>query len=469
MSDKPIWGGRFEQGPENLVQSYTESLETDQHFFREDILCSQAHAAMLAKQGILTAEEATRLHDGLEEIKKEIESGTFVWRTDLEDVHMNIEKRLGEIVGQVAEKLHTGRSRNDQVALDFRLFVSRSLNAWEQRLCSLVGVLTDQAARHVRTILPGYTHMQPAQPISLAHHLLAYVQMFKRDTERIADGQKRVMVSPLGAAALAGTTYELDPDYVAVQVGFADRFENSMDAVSDRDFIAEALFAASMIMTHLSRLCEEIILWANPSFGFVLLPDRYATGSSIMPQKKNPDVAELMRGKAGGVYGHLMALLATLKGLPLAYNRDLQEDKPGFINADKTITMSLEVMAGMIGSLEFNQRRMARATRDGFLNATELADYLVVKGMPFRQAHHLTGQIVAFAEGRGVGLEDIDFSDYQSYSPLIEEDVYDCLDYARAVDRRKTSGGTGFDSVGVQIERARTWLEEMKKGRGGSV
>ena len=469
MTEKPIWGGRFRDAPEDLVQDYTESLDIDQHFFQEDILCSQAHVAMLSKQGVLSAEESSVLHDGLNQVRKEIEAGQFSWRRDLEDVHMNIEKRLGELVGQVAEKLHTGRSRNDQVALDFRLFVSKRVTIWQEKLCALMAVLTDQAENHAATILPGYTHLQPAQPVSLGHHLLAYVQMFKRDAERIQDSQKRIRVSPLGAAALAGTTYELDPDYVAMQVGFSERFQNSMDAVSDRDFIAEGLFAAGLIMTHLSRLCEEIILWANPGFGFVRLPDGYATGSSIMPQKKNPDVAELMRGKTGRVYGHLMALFTVLKGLPLSYNRDLQEDKPGFIDADKTVSMSLEVMAGMIESLEFRQERMAQATRDGFLNATELADYLVSKGLPFRQAHHLTGQLVAYAETKNAGLENLDLKEFQHYSPLIEDDVYTCLDNVQAVNRRKTMGGTGFESVRVQIDRARTWLKGMKSELGGSV
>lgn len=469
MSEKPIWGGRFRDAPEELVQDYTESLEVDRNFYREDITCSQAHVSMLAKQGILSSEEARILHDGLDQVQREIEAGQFAWRRDLEDVHMNVEKRLSELVGQVAEKLHTGRSRNDQVALDFRLFVSRRLEDWREKLCALVSGLTNQAEKHASTILPGYTHLQPAQPVSLGHHFLAYVQMFKRDAERIRDSQKRVKVSPLGAAALAGTTYELDPDYVALQIGFSERFHNSMDAVSDRDFIAEGLFAASMIMTHLSRICEEIILWANPGFGFVRLPDGYSTGSSIMPQKKNPDVAELMRGKTGGVYGHLMALLTMLKGLPLAYNRDLQEDKPGFINADKTIVMSLEVMTGMIESLEFSGQKMAQATKDGFLNATELADYLVMKGIPFRQAHHLTGQLVAHAEEKGVGLEDLSLSELQHASPLIEEDVYPCLDIVQAVNRRKMFGGTGLDSVRVQIEMIRTWLKDMESELGGSV
>jgi argininosuccinate lyase len=352
--------------------------------------------------------------------------------------------------------------------------VSERLRSWENGLIELIMALRRQAEAHLATIMPGYTHLQPAQPVSLAHHLLAYCQMFRRDVERIADSQRRTRVSPLGAAALGGTTYPLDPRLVAEELGFGEVFRNSLDAVSDRDFVLEAVFVSGLIMTHLSRLCEELVLWANPGFHFVLLPDRFATGSSIMPQKKNPDVAELMRGKTGRTYGALMSLFTLLKGLPLAYNRDLQEDKPPFVEADKTVDPSLRIMARMVEAMRFDPDRMRQATSSGYLNATEFADYLVGKGIPFRQAHHITGQAVAYAESQGgKGLEDLGLEELRSFSPLVEEDVYEVLDYARAVAKRMTPGGTGYDSVRGQIDELAAWLGR-KDGRedggsGGSV
>jgi len=472
MGRERMWDGRFSTRTAQSVQEFTESIEADRQFYRQDILCSKVHASMLANQGIIQPDEASAIIDGLEQVQAEIEDGRFQWRRDLEDVHMNIESRLTEIVGPVGKKLHTGRSRNDQVAADFRVFVSERLQEWDSLLVRLIDSLRSQAESHQRTILPGYTHLQPAQPVTLAHHLLAYVQMARRDSERIHDCQQRVRVSPLGAAALGGTTYAIDPEAVASGLGFAETFENSMDAVSDRDFVLEALFIAGLIMTHLSRLCEEIILWANPNFGFVRLPDAFATGSSIMPQKKNPDIPELVRGKAGRVFGDLLSLFVTLKGLPLAYNRDLQEDKPCFLDADKTVCDCLYILSGMLELMEFDSERMRRATTAGFLNATELADYLASQGIPFRQAHHIAGQTVAFAETKGVGLEELSLQELQQFSPLIAEDVYGVLDYESAVNRRRTLGGTGFDSVSKQLTRVETWLAERRqaeKESGGSV
>jgi len=459
-----MWNGRFSTRTAESVQDFTESVEIDRHFYRQDILCSKVHVSMLARQGIIDSREAEQIIEGLEHVQAEIEQGRFTWRGDLEDVHMNIEHRLTEIIGPVGQKLHTARSRNDQVAADFRVFVSERLAEWDQLLVGFIQVLKQQADRHQRTILPGYTHLQPAQPVTLAHHLLAYVQMAIRDSNRLTDCQKRIQVSPLGAAALGGTTYETDPEYIAEQLGFPAVFQNSMDAVSDRDFVLEAMFCSGLIMTHLSRLCEELILWANPSFGFVRLPEAYATGSSIMPQKKNPDTAELVRGKAGRVLGDLVSLFVTLKALPLAYNRDLQEDKPCFLDADKTVSDCLYIITGMLELTEFDSERMRQATTAGYLNATELADYLVNLGIPFRQAHHIAGQAVAFAEGKQVGLEGLTLEELQHFSPLITEEVYSVLDYESAVARRKTLGGTGFDSVAHQLDKVAQWLAQ--KGRG---
>ncbi|NLW81012.1 MAG: argininosuccinate lyase [Desulfovibrionales bacterium] len=454
-----MWGGRFTGGTAPLVERYTCSVDVDSRIYAQDIAGSKAHAAMLARQGIISAEDLAAIDRGLTLIQAEIEAGTFLWREDLEDVHMNIENRLTEIVGAPGQKLHTGRSRNDQVALDFRLFVASCLDQWASSLCGLIQVLLGRAEAHQDTLLPGCTHFQPAQPVSLAQHILAYAQMFRRDHARVRDACKRVRVSPLGAAALAGTTHPLDPEQVKATLGLDDVFANSMDAVSDRDFVLEAVFCASIIMMHLSRLCEEIIIWANPRFGFVRLPDAYSTGSSIMPQKKNPDVAELMRGKTGRVYGDLTSLLTLMKGLPLTYNRDLQEDKEPFLDAHDTVLPSLDIMAGMMEELHFNQDRMREALKSGFLNATELADYLAAKGIPFRQAHHITGEAVAYAEGRGVGLEDLSLEELHRFSPDIGEDVYGVLDYANAVARRHIPGGTGPDSVQAQMASIAAWLQ----------
>ena len=463
MKTNQSWGGRFAEGPKEAVARYTDSQTYDRALYAQDIRASRAHARMLGRQGVITPEEAKILADGLDRVRAEIESGGFVWKPELEDVHMNIEARLTELTGDVGKKLHTGRSRNDQVGLSFRLFVADRLDIWRQRAAALCAVLVKRAAEHQGDILPGCTHLQPAQPVSLAQHLLAYAWMFRRDALRLTDTLKRVRISPLGAAALAGTTYPLDPQSVADEVGFAEIYGNSMDAVSDRDFVLEALFDGSAAMMHLSRLCEEIILWANPAFGFVKLPDGYATGSSIMPQKKNPDVAELMRGKTGRVYGALTGLLTVMKGLPLAYNRDMQEDKEGFLDADRTVESSLRLMAGMLEELSFRTDRMREACKAGFLNATELADYLVGRGLPFREAHHVTGQAVAAAEREGKGLEDLTLPELQALEPRIDSDVYAVLDYAAAVRRRETPGGTGPRSVARQLEQLELWLAEQEQ------
>jgi argininosuccinate lyase len=458
MAEKKMWGGRFRQKTAALVEEYTQSVSYDRLMYRQDIAGSKAHARMLARQGVISQDDADKIVSGLAQIQDEIESGNFVWRREMEDVHMNIESRLSELVGDAGKRLHTGRSRNDQVALDFRLYVSDAIREWQEQIRAVIAELVKQAEQHVDTLLPGCTHMQPAQPVSLGHHLLAYAWMLRRDYDRIADCDKRTRVCPLGAAALAGTTYPLDPASVAEELGMFGTFRNSMDAVSDRDFALESMFCGSLIMAHLSRFCEELIIWANPNFGYIYLPDAYATGSSIMPQKKNPDVAEIMRGKVGRVYGALTTLLTTVKGLPMTYNRDLQEDKEPFMDADKTVSNSLALMAGMLSELRFNTQRMAMVMRSGFLNATELADYLVGKGVPFREAHHITGAAVALAEDKGKALEDLSLDEFRSVSELITEDVYTVLAYETAVARRKTQGGTGPDSVRAQLAELAAWL-----------
>ncbi len=457
-----LWGGRFECATSSLVEEFTQSLDYDRHLYVHDIAGSVAHSRMLANRGVLTYEESEKIVDGLKQVQKEIQAGEFAWSIALEDVHMNIEKRLTEIIGPVGQKLHTGRSRNDQVALDFRLFVDECLVSWQKEIKKLLESLVFQAKANRKTILPGYTHLQPAQPVSLAHHLLAYVQMFKRDFERVQDALKRTRVSPLGAAALAGTSYPLDQEMTAREVGFDDVFENSMDAVSDRDFALESLFVCSMIMTHLSRLAEEIIIWSNPGFGFIKLPDAYSTGSSIMPQKKNPDAAELIRGKTGSVFGRLISLLTTMKALPLTYNRDMQEDKGPFIEAHRTVLASLKVMSGMIRELSFDNQAMGAALKKGYLNATEMADYLTSRGMPFRQAHHVTGKAVAYAEKKGMGLEDLSLEELRGFSDIISNDIFAVLDYHQAVKRKKTPGGTGPESVEGQLVKIDAWLCEME-------
>jgi len=457
MSEKP-WGGRFKESTSLAVEAYTESISFDSVLYAQDIAGSKAHARMLGEQGIITREEAETLRAGLDKVKKEIEDGVFPWRQDLEDVHMNIETRLTQLVGDVGKKLHTGRSRNDQVCLDFRLFASDQLREWIRLTRALVRMFVKRAEEHKDVLLPGCTHMQPAQPVSLAHHLLAYAWMLKRDAERMADCEKRVRISPLGAAALAGTTYPLKPEMVAEELGMYGIFDNSMDAVGDRDFALEALFCGVTAMNHLSRFCEEIIWWANPMFGFVTLSDKHSTGSSIMPQKKNPDVAEIMRGKTGRTYGNLMNLMTILKGIPLTYNRDMQEDKISFIDTDSTVRHSLSLMADMLEGITFRPERMRKALASGFLNATELADYLVTKGMPFREAHHVSGRSVALAEEKGCGLEDLSLEELRGLSELIEEDVFVALDYDTAVARRNVPGGTGPQSVARQLANIKLWL-----------
>ena len=458
-----LWGGRFSKNTNELVDAFNASIEFDKRLYHEDIRGSIAHAQMLGKCGIIPAEDVEKIVAGLETILADIEAGNFSFEVALEDIHMNIEARLTERIGVAGARLHTARSRNDQVALDMHMYMKREIVEIGELLLQFEKALLAVAKKHDRTLMPGYTHLQRAQPITFAHHLLAYFNMLQRDFRRLQGVWSGADMMPLGAGAIAGTTFPIDRFDVAEQLNFGSVYANSMDAVSDRDYIIEFLSFASVLMMHMSRLSEEICLWSSTEFGFIELDDAFATGSSMMPQKKNPDVAELMRGKTGRVYGALTGLLTTMKGLPLAYNRDMQEDKEGFLDADRTVESSLRLMAGMLEELTFRTERMREACKAGFLNATELADYLVGKGLPFREAHHVTGQAVAAAEREGKGLEDLSLSELQALEPRIDSDVYAVLDYAAAVRRRETPGGTGPRSVARQLEQLGQWLADWDK------
>lgn len=455
MTDKP-WGGRFEAVTEKAVEEFTSSLHFDRRLFRHDIRGSVAHARMLAKQGILSMAEAEAIIQGLDEIQREIENEKFLFDPCLEDIHMAIEARLIAKIGEVGRKLHTARSRNDQVALDVRLYLFEEVEALTEDITELRRAGARLARRYVGLVLPGYTHLQRAQPVLFAHHLLAYDEMWRRDQMRLKESLARIQVSPLGAAALAGTTFPIDPEYSASQLGFPAVFRNSLDAVSDRDFILEFLAHAAIIMVHLSRLSEELILWASAEFGFVALPDSYATGSSIMPQKKNPDVAELIRGKCGRVVGNLMGLLMTVKGLPLAYNRDLQEDKEPLFDTLDTVQTSVRLMAGMLGSLTLREDRIAQALRGGYLSATDLADYLVQQGVPFRTAHEQVGRLVRYAEFQGKELWELTLEEIQRFASQAGPEVFEWLAIENVVARRASPGGT----APVRVEAALAQVEQ---------
>jgi len=449
-----LWKGRFTERTAQIVESFTASIDVDKRLYRHDIEGSIAHCRMLAKTGIITEADADALVHGLDQIRCEIESGSFAFDARLEDIHMHIESRLAEVAGPVAQKLHTGRSRNDQVALDVRMYLRDALGDIRRNLTALQRSFVALARTHLDVILPGYTHLQRAQPVLLAHHFMAYVEMFSRDGERLADCLRRTNVMPLGSAALAGTTFPIDRAYAAELLGFPAISANSLDAVSDRDFIIEFLAAASLCMMHLSRFSEEMILWSSAEFGFIELPDSFATGSSIMPQKKNPDVPELVRGKTGRVYGHLMAQLTLMKGLPLSYNRDLQEDKAALFDAVDTLTACIEVVTQMLPGLVIRPERMEAAASQGFLNATDLADYLVRQGLPFREAHHVVGRAVRHAIEKGRELHELPLSEMHSFSTLIREDIYDHLGTRAVVNRRVGQGATGKSAVQAAITAA---------------
>ncbi|KJS01017.1 MAG: argininosuccinate lyase [Peptococcaceae bacterium BRH_c4a] len=449
-----LWGGRFQKKTSAMVDDFHSSISFDCRLYRYDIEGSMAHAEMLGKTGIITPGEAGTIVDGLKEVLSDIENGLVEFSVSAEDIHMNIEQILTDRIGAVAKKLHTARSRNDQVALDIRMYLRDEIDNTVKLLDHLRETLAEMARGHLDTVMPGYTHLQRAQPITLAHHLMAYVQMFGRDRQRLLDCRRRVNVLPLGAGALAGTTFPLDPEFVAGKLGFDGVAQNSLDAVSDRDFAVEFTACASIIMVHLSRFCEEIILWSSAEFSFIELDDEYSTGSSMMPQKKNPDVAELIRGKSGRVFGDLTALLTMLKGIPLAYNKDMQEDKEALFDALDTVKKCLAVIRPMLATLRVRKENMLEAARGGFTNATDLADYLVRKGVPFREAHEIVGRAVFYCVQAGKSLDQLTLEEYSAFSPLVEEDVYTFIAISRCVEARKVLAGPSPDSVRRAIEKS---------------
>lgn len=458
MSDQQqnqLWGGRFSESTDAFVQEFTASVAFDRRMYRQDIQGSMAHATMLAEAGVLTAEERDAIHQGLEEIRAEIEAGEFQWSVALEDVHMNIEARLTDKIGITGKKLHTGRSRNDQVATDIRLWLRDEIDLIDGELARLMTGLLDQAEREAATIMPGFTHLQTAQPVTFGHHLLAWFEMLKRDRERLLDCRKRVNRLPLGAAALAGTTYPIQRERTRELLGFDAVCENSLDAVSDRDFAIEFCALAALCVTHLSRISEELVLWTSAQFNFIDLPDRFCTGSSIMPQKKNPDVPELVRGKTGRVNGHLISLLTLMKSQPLAYNKDNQEDKEPLFDAVDTLAGCLRAFADMIPAIEPNREVMREAARRGFATATDLADYLVRKGVAFRDAHEIVGKAVAHGVDKKKDLSEMSLSELRQFSDQIDDDVFEVLTLEGSVSARNHVGGTAPDQVRAAVARGR--------------
>jgi argininosuccinate lyase len=458
MADK-VWGGRFRENMEGMVDRFNASIRFDRRLYAQEIEGSIAHCRMLAQQEIISVEEASRIIDALAEIKREMDRGEFYLDDAHEDIHTLVEKVLVEKIGTIGEKLHTGRSRNDQVSLDVRMYVREAIFRVTDLIKEMQRVLISLAEKNIGLIMPGYTHLQRAQPVLLAHHLLAYLEMMKRDRQRFQENLKRVNILPLGSAALAGSTFNLDREMVARELGFDAISNNSMDAVSDRDFVLEFLFASSLLMMHLSRLCEELVIWSSQEFGFVTLPDAFCTGSSIMPQKKNPDLLELIRGKTGRVYGDLMALLTTMKGLPLTYNKDMQEDKEALFDTVDTVEQCLMVISPLLKEISFNGDTMRRSAEKGYLVATDLADYLVRKGMTFRQAHEAVGKMVLFAIDQNKELNQLTLNEMKSFSKQIDRNVYNWLEPASCIKRRNLPGGTGPETVKKNLERAKEEIE----------
>ena len=453
-----MWAGRTDGATEKIADDFNSSIHFDCRMYRQDITGSMAHAAMLAAKGIITQADADALTDGLAQILEDLDNGTLAIDMECEDIHMFVEQVLTQRIGDVGKKLHTARSRNDQVALDIRMYLREAIDEISTLTTALIAAVTDKAEEYKDAIMPGYTHLQRAQPITFGHHLMAYAMMLLRDVDRLADCRKRMNQSPIGCCALAGTTYDTDRNFEAEKLGFDGICRNSLDGVSDRDFCAELMSALSILMMHLSRFSEEIILWSSWEFKFVELSDAYTTGSSIMPQKKNPDMAELVRGKTGRVYGDLMALLTTLKGLPLAYNKDMQEDKESVFDACDTVKMCLQVFTGMISTMTAIRENMLLAAQKGFINATDLADYLVKKGLPFRSAYKISGQLVALCIQKNTVLEALPLAEYQSFSPLFDQDLYDAIDLKTCVEKRISQGGTSVASVDAQIAFVRSQL-----------
>ena len=462
MSNK-MWGGRFSSGPDEIMEEINASIGFDYRFASQDIRGSKAHVAMLASSGIVSAQDAAAITAGLDQIACEIEAGAFTFSRALEDIHMNVESRLADVVGAAAGRLHTARSRNDQVALDFRLWVRDAIDQIDAQLRDLQTCLAEKAQAHAGVVMPGFTHMQSAQPVTFGHHLLAYVEMLARDRGRFADARKRLNECPLGAAALAGTSFPIDRHATANSLGFDRPTANSIDSVSDRDFVMETLSAAAICAVHLSRFAEEIVLWVTPQFGFVGLSDKFTTGSSIMPQKRNPDAAELVRGKTGRVIGALVGMLTVMKGLPLAYSKDMQEDKEGSFDALHALSLCVAAMAGMVRDMSPIPERMKAAAGSGYSTATDLADWLVRKlGLPFRQAHHVTGSIVKLASDAGCELEALPLAQMQAVEPRITQDVFSVLGVDQSVRSRTSFGGTAPDNVAAQ---AAGWLDRLKSDK----
>ncbi len=460
MSNK-MWGGRFASGPDAIMEEINASIDVDRHLYRQDIAASKAHADMLAKQGIIAAEDAKKIVHGLDTILSEIEAGKFSFQRALEDIHMNVEGRLAELIGDAAGRLHTARSRNDQVATDFRLWMRDQLDVLDTALAGYQRALAEKAMAHAATVMPGFTHLQTAQPVTFGHHLLAYVEMAARDRGRFADARKRLNELPLGSAALAGTSFDLDRDMTAQALGFERPMANSLDAVSDRDFVMETLAAAAITSVHLSRFAEEIVIWTSQLVGLVALSDKFTTGSSIMPQKRNPDAAELVRAKTGRVIGALTAMFVVMKGLPLAYAKDMQEDKEGTMDALAALSLSIAAMTGMVADLEPDVTRLKKAAGEGYATATDLADWLVrALKMPFREAHHVTGRIVAKAAESGVALHRLPLAAMQAIEPRINDEVFGVLSVDRSVKSRVSYGGTAPKNVRAQ---ARKWLRKLEK------
>ncbi len=456
IEDKP-WGGRFSESTDREVENFTASVHYDRRLYRYDIEGSVAHARMLAKQGIISQQEARAIRSGLGKILADIEAGNFAFQAGDEDIHMAVEKALIARIGEAGGKLHTGRSRNDQIALDIRLYLRAEISRVVGLLKSLKAGFIELAKKEMGAVMPGYTHMQKAQPVLLSHYLLAFREMFDRDEARMLDCLKRVNVMPLGAAALAGTGLPIDRDYVARLLKFPAVTENSIDTVSDRDFVAEFIFAASLIMMHMSRFCEDLVLWSSGEFGYVEIADAFTTGSSIMPQKKNPDVAELIRGKTGRVYGNLVALLTILKGLPMTYNRDLQEDKEPLFDTVDTVAACLGILAAMVGRLTFNRNRMEAEAGGGFATATDVAEYLVMKGVPFREAHGIVGRLVAFCIQNGKELTGLTLKEFRNFDKGFEKDLFLSLTARQSVNARKSVGGTAEETVRKRIAEIERW------------
>jgi argininosuccinate lyase len=463
VENMKLWGGRFSKGTDALVEDFHSSISFDKRLYLQDIQGSMAHAAMLGKQGIISQEEAEQIVTALEQILTDIENGEVEFDLGAEDIHMNVETILTERIGDAGKKLHTARSRNDQVALDIRMYMKEEIKATKALVLQLCEELLALAEEHQHTVMPGYTHLQKAQPITFAHHMLAYLQMFRRDAQRLDDCYRRTDVLPLGSGALAGTTFPIDRQFVADQLGFAAISENSLDGVSDRDFAIEYAAAASMIMMHLSRLSEEIILWSSNEFRFIVLDDGFSTGSSIMPQKKNPDVAELVRGKTGRVYGDLQTLLVMMKGLPLAYNKDMQEDKEALFDAIDNVKKSLLVYIPMLKTMTVNKEKMHGSAKGGFINATDAADYLAARNVPFRESHAIVGHLVAYCEQHGKDLEDLTLAEFQQFSPVFGEDIYEYIAVDRCVAARKVPGGPSVEATTVAIEQGRAWLNQQER------